>query len=533
MYNLCRGVGREPQISGIPTFFQQKWAAKSKTRAYHGEHIPEKKWVRLFSPRLLSVVDMPPQYLAQHDGSEQAAGRGSGLSTSLVTAGGFSKAPKLSKSVINPERRRRGGDVNAMLAEKFSDMTPYMQMTYAPLERRLDTAIFRAMFATSVRQARQFVIHGAVTVNGKKVSGFQICLSWWISNADGSEMTHPSYQLNPGDMFQVEVEKVLYATGKQNTGHRDSNLKTHKRDLQLAKERHEDYVKQLVHEQASPEIDLASTAESEAAAEGEPTAEEAKPENQEETASEEGAATEVAESLSEEDVWKVQHDQLRSLGRQVKTLLGEANPRMLTGKDKIALRQIRTEVKRLLSLPEGGEVDIEELMSELQLLVKTREPMREALQQFAVFQREGPEKERIVDYTNASKSGLQRTQEKWGENGRVLKHMADLTDAQKNKAMEIIKDQQLSNQNLRDLAKLLKKEEENPVDPSKPYLTPWEPRPFMNAFAFIPRYLEVNPNICAAVYLRHPVARRGMAEVPTPFSYLTNQLAHNWYLQRG
>lgn len=45
-----------------------------------------------------------------------------------------------------------------------------MQMTYAPLERRLDTAIFRAMFASSSRQARQFVIHGAVKVNGKQVS---------------------------------------------------------------------------------------------------------------------------------------------------------------------------------------------------------------------------------------------------------------------------------------------------------------------------------------------------------------------------
>lgn len=48
-------------------------------------------------------------------------------------------------------------------------MTPYMQMTFAPLERRLDTAVFRALFASSVRQARQFVIHGAVKVNGKKV----------------------------------------------------------------------------------------------------------------------------------------------------------------------------------------------------------------------------------------------------------------------------------------------------------------------------------------------------------------------------
>lgn len=91
----------------------------------------------------------------------------------------------------------------------------------------------------------------------------------------------------------------------------------------------------------------------------------------------------------------------------------------------------------------------------------------------------------------------------------------------------------LSNDALRNLADFVRQDEENPYDPSKSYLTPWQPREYMSAFAFIPRYLEVNHDICAAVYLRHPVAKKGMAEVPTPFSYMTNQLAHNWYLQRG
>ena len=44
-----------------------------------------------------------------------------------------------------------------------------MNMVYAELERRLDTAIYRAMFASSARQAREFVVHGWVKVNGKKV----------------------------------------------------------------------------------------------------------------------------------------------------------------------------------------------------------------------------------------------------------------------------------------------------------------------------------------------------------------------------
>jgi ribosomal protein S4 len=71
----------------------------------------------------------------------------------------------------------------------------------------------------------------------------------------------------------------------------------------------------------------------------------------------------------------------------------------------------------------------------------------------------------------------------------------------------------------------------NRRDAQAPYATPWRPRDYMSAFAFIPRYLEVNQNICAAVYLRHPVARQGLAEVPTPFHIETGQLAFNWYLR--
>ena len=73
---------------------------------------------------------------------------------------------------------------------------------------------------------------------------------------------------------------------------------------------------------------------------------------------------------------------------------------------------------------------------------------------------------------------------------------------------------------------------DNPIDHTKPYATPWRPRDYMSAFAFIPRYLEVNQNICAAVYVRHPVARPGYSEVPTPFSEETGTHAFTWYLRR-
>lgn len=100
----------------------------------------EKQWQKMFRPTLRSVVPMDYQYLARTDGSEYALGRGSGL------------------------------DVPPGQKQKPRPVTPYMNMVYGPTERRLDTAIFRALFASSTRQARQFVVHGDVKVNGKKVS---------------------------------------------------------------------------------------------------------------------------------------------------------------------------------------------------------------------------------------------------------------------------------------------------------------------------------------------------------------------------
>lgn len=95
----------------------------------------------MFRPRAKAVIPMDHRYLAEHDGSELAAGRGSGL-----------------ERPINPKQ-----------VSFNKNQIPYMSMVYAPIERRLDTAIFRALFASSTRQARQFVVHGKVKVNGKKV----------------------------------------------------------------------------------------------------------------------------------------------------------------------------------------------------------------------------------------------------------------------------------------------------------------------------------------------------------------------------
>ncbi|KAF8242136.1 alpha-L RNA-binding motif-containing protein [Wilcoxina mikolae CBS 423.85] len=158
LYNLSR-LSR--QKTSNRTFFQQKYTAKQETRKYHGEHLTKRQWQNIFSRSLKSVVPMNTRELASSDGSEYGAGRGAGLDGS---------------------------------ATKVQRPVPYMNQTFAPMERRLDMAVFRAMFASSALQARQFVIHGFVKVNGKK-------------------MQYPQYMLNPGDMFSVDLEKVLFATG--------------------------------------------------------------------------------------------------------------------------------------------------------------------------------------------------------------------------------------------------------------------------------------------------------------------------------
>ncbi|KAJ4006652.1 hypothetical protein NW752_010652 [Fusarium irregulare] len=491
LFNIARATGREPPVKGRATFFQQKWAAKSKTRGYHGEHVSEKKWVRLFSRRLQSAVDLPPEYLAANDGAEQAAGRGSGLSTSKVTAESYSKVPGPSSAArppSHPAQRSRGfGDVNEMLSEHFQNMTPYMQMTFAPLERRLDTAVFRAMFASSVRQARQFIIHGAVKVNGKK-------------------MVHPSYALNPGDMFQVEVEKVLYGTGEQKKPGAETEDRT-KEQL----DQQEEAVRQQGLKKRSKILDAVAAKEGEEA---------------------ESAEAKLGKGSRKGVEREVQMHRIKNLRLTAREIL-KGDMRQLSAKQKKDLRLFRDTAQRLLSLRPDRELDARELLEQVQAQINkldTVEAFRKAdpapAEALAETETSADDKATKRKEAQAKKSEFRK---------KVLEEGLEslTTKEERDRAMNILATENLTNEEIRKLVFILKNDAENPIDHSKPYVTPWRPRPFMSAFAFIPRYLEVNPNICAAVYLRHPVARKGMAEVPTPFSYLTNQLAHNWYLGRG
>ncbi|ORY11033.1 hypothetical protein BCR34DRAFT_484732 [Clohesyomyces aquaticus] len=404
LYNLFK---LSPPNLSARTYFQQKWTAKSDTRAYHGEQIREKQWKRLFRRTLPAVVPMDHKYLARYDGSEQAAGRGAG-------------ADSQEKARMPP-------------------MTPYMQMTYFPIERRLDTAVFRALFASSVRQARQFVCHGLVKVNGKKI-------------------IYPGYMLNPGDVFQVEPDSVMTATGAQKTRSAAARRKAREKG-----QAHAESIKG-VGPIKIPSIKVPLLADS---ATG--------------TTSTPKAATPLSTETEPAPEELKRH--LQSLMTDVEAVLAEE----VKAKNKQKLRDFRQTVRKAISLwkrSTPGEVST--LESQLSFL-----------------------KSHITKSATSSSAPSDANPQ-----------LSRDEEAKLQNAFDRLKEQAEYDANW------------NKRDPSKPYLTPWRPRDYMSAFAFIPRYLEVNQNICAAVYLRHPVARPGLAEVPTPFSYETGQLAFNWYLRR-
>ncbi|KAI1828499.1 alpha-L RNA-binding motif-containing protein [Xylaria intraflava] len=410
LYNIA--VMRDPKI-GIydETFFQQKWRAKGMLRTYHGEHIVERKWERMFSRRLLGAVEMDTKYMAANDGSELAAGRGSGK------------------------------DLNVRSRNPNTLITPYMLMTFAPMERRLDIAVFRAMFASSARQARQFCVHGAVKVNGKVIP-------------------YPAYRLNPGDMFQVDPERVLYATG-------------------LPKLSPEKYRKMYSRKSKNEAAEETPQEEAERPAEGGAAQDEAAVK-----AEQDPDTTDAPEPLPAD--MSPTRQQIINLTAQAKALLQDW-PMSVTQKRN--LRNFIQSAKPLLSRAGRPNASATEIADELATLVAEMN-----------INVGGPGKEPSVEAAPSDPiEALTETELKELEQ-RMDDHMQD--------------------------------EQENPHDPSKPYATPWRPRDYMGPFAFIPKYLEVNQNICAAVYLRHPVARRGSAEVPTPYGHRVGQLAFNWYLKR-
>jgi len=62
-------------------------------------------------------------------------------------------------------------------------------------------------------------------------------------------------------------------------------------------------------------------------------------------------------------------------------------------------------------------------------------------------------------------------------------------------------------------------------------LTPFQLPDYASPFLFIPAYIEVAFQTCSAIYVRHPTARPGYSEIPTPYDADGEivRLAWEWY----
>ena len=262
-------------------------------------------------------------------------------------------------------------------------------------------------------------------------------------------MVHSAYNLNPGDMFQVDPERVMLATGMLKSGRERRQERRFLRREQI----------------------FASRAEKE----------------ESETSPTETVAGDPSDSST------TPRATLQSLLSQAKTILAEPST-IPSAARKRELRAFQREVRRALSNKKALEAS--SIDSSLATLAESLN-----------LDSAGPSPD------NATSSSRRQPERR-------------PSDAPPPKTRT------LQTQEEKMLAAALQEARDNPIDPSKPYVTPWRPRPYMSAFAFIPRYLEVHHAVCSAVYLRHPVARAGMAEVPTPFPGEVNGLAFNWYLRR-
>lgn len=328
-------------------------------------------------------------------------------------------------------------------------------------------------------------------------------------------MTHPSYLLNPGDMFQVDPEFVLFATGKKKP---PPPPKAPKKSRKAA----------ASTEEAAAEEEGESE---EAAAEGEDEAGEAKADQvapgdklpnldafearlAKEEAKKEGATVTETQSNAPGNIPRV----LRFLSKQAKDILEQQKGELKVKKK----RKFRNFIKMSrAALAKAGRAGGEAEVASDQTIIDEVNAM---LHDLAIADPTVAQKAEASGAFTADEVA-KATEEPKGED-------QEQQEVQKRPAAKGRAGYAMSGGEVSRMNQLLKEWENNPEDLSKPYLTPWEPRRFMGAFAFIPRYLEVNQNICAAVYLRHPVARQKYAEVPTPFPPNVMQLAFNWYLRR-
>ncbi|ODV89001.1 hypothetical protein CANCADRAFT_14309, partial [Tortispora caseinolytica NRRL Y-17796] len=439
--------------------FRQKWVAKQLGRGYHGEHITEHKWKGYLSDITHAMVPLD----------------------------------KVRKSSV--------GTLKAALSNSIP-----AQM-WMPLEKRLDTAVFRSFFASSIRQAKQYITSGHVRVNGTVIR-------------------HPFYELKPGDMFSVTPERVLAAIGRKAVSAKEAK--------QIDMRQYKRYKKYVDSCRKNPEKMYAVRATTETATIKDATIKDATIKDatikdatiKDATIKDVATASAAAESVATEDA------------AEAEAAAESSEP----------IVEVKSESKSEPSNTELTEDQTKQqfINEELDIIVSSDSNLRS--------------KFRNLCYLYSKDANMTSREIKKSATAIV----SDIIDLRKRKLAAERTQMQNNYKNgdptagytpdwYSDLEKTLESLEKD-IDklsddyegeeglkfpwqkglfgrqnPEKPYFTPWKPRQFLAPTLVLPSHIEISFKTCHAVYLRDPVARPGMSEVISPFSPDFHRLAKLYY----
>lgn len=429
------------------SLFQQKWVAKQETRAYHGEHLTELRWKTLFNPNLESV--------AQLDASLK----------------GVDVAP-----------------------------TPMVLQTYAALEKRLEFALFRSMFASSVRQAREFIKNGHVKVNGVVIK-------------------HPSFPLKSGDVFSVNPEKVMLAMGRVKPSVEQS-VKVDNKQIGV-------WNRYVSSARLNPKDvwDLKQN----------------KPESL--NTLENSNKLDRLESVKKYNlgIEKAMLAQQKATTREsiLSQILATAKGKDVEGLEasafsKVALRKGDDakclEAYKILKQDDNALVAAHSV-DQCKAFISTKSTefaSKEAAKTAAHV------KKILSEVVSLQLEQLRTNAEqlKLPENSKLIPYSTSFGKSLKTHA-PLDKDAVVEDESKADVHLPWQKGLFGRQDPSKPFFTPWTPRPFIGAFAVLPHHIEISFETCHAVYLNDPVARPGHSEVISPFPDHVHERAYMYYVRKG
>lgn len=459
-YNLFNLYKKSQADFRSKSLYQQKWNAKQETRAYHGEHLTEGRFQTIFKGGLDSVAQL-----------------------------------------------------DASLKGTNVESTPILLQTFAVLEKRLDFVLFRSMFASSIRQARQFILHGNVFVNGIRIK-------------------YPGYTLKAGDIFNVKPEKVLEALGAKKPSLKEA-LKIDNVQILL-------WNKYVTEARSNPsKFWNEKLKKFKSMDDLNPKKREFLNflENFNKTLSEQ--KLNAKKSCTDESIIS----SIVQIGQKVE------NPENLgimvfkpyfydnKGLSESALKIYESIMKLDMINQIFGKTSClnnEELSKLARLLLSPTEEMLKKSDSFKRSLRE------IKSLVSSFRKDQDIVIEKFYTKKMIEPNSVDIPFdpkwAEKLPLHPKINVEELLEHESQAQQKInlpWQKGVYGRQDPSKSYFTPWKPRPFLAPFAILPHHIELSFKTCHGVYLRDPVARPGQSEVITPLGLPVHERAYMYYIRKG